>query len=221
MKHLRKLGHKGVGLVSYWVSLHASGYNAKLAHVVRLLLRHGDWLDVSQSCRFCGQREYDDAVEPHTATCIVGIAENLLAELPAPKPATGQRAKYGAGYRKDFLGFADIACFRRKSPGMLLVQTTTKAQMATHLRTYRRTPQTREYILACLASGNRIAIHGWEKRTVANKSNAGSHVRWRLHEREVTAADMDLTPADRRAMEGNNEGAGISSDAGRKVKSPL
>ena len=195
MKRLKKDGYTGVGLVSFWVAFHDSGYNARLAEALRALVESGVLTNEYGDCRWC-----NSWTGGHKKTCVVESSINLLAKLPKPESATGQRAAYRGGFRKDFKGFADILCFRREHRGCLFVQCTTKQAVSDHLLKYRREPKTRAAILACLASGNRFVIHGWEKTDVPNKSGEGSHVRWVCHEYEVTTEKMELTDRDLKAI---------------------
>ncbi len=200
MKRLKKDGYTGVGLVSFWVTFHDAGYDARLVEALRGITESGLFIGGRGQCLYCDTFA-PGPTQRHTSTCVVSIAKALLAKLPKPESATGQRAEYKGGFRKDFKGFADILCFRREQPGCLFVQVTTQKAVAKHLLKYRREPETREAILACLASGNRFVVHGWEKTDVPNKSGEGSHVRWVLHEREVTVGDMELTDRDRKALD--------------------
>lgn len=205
MKQLRKLGYRGVAVVEKYVTFeHGGGFDAELAEALRGLLTGLAYTRMGpnesgqpQYCRYCA-RVMDNP--QHTPECAAGKALALLTKLPAPKPATGQRAKYAAGYRKDLWGFADIIAFRRLVPGIIAVQCTTAASVSGHIRKYRRDAETRENILACLAAGNRFVIHGWKKTTVANKSNTGTHTRWELTVREIAVVDMELTAKDHKAI---------------------
>jgi len=134
---------------------------------------------------------------------ITGMAEQWvpLRVGQAAHTAQQQQRKKAGGFRKDLHGFIDVHCLRWDIPGVTAVQATTKQQMSKHLRDYRRTPVVREAILAFLDGGNTLLLHGWEKTTVPNKSGDGSHVRWVLHEYVITAADLELTDADHRALE--------------------
>lgn len=192
MKHLRKLGHKGVEKVEHWVSFDHGGPNQELVAAVLSLLDAGLFCTSDGHCTCCGWYIYD-----HKESCEVGIARRLAEQYPPPKPATGQRAEYAGGYRKDLWGFADIICFRCHAPGIIVVQCTSATQVTAHVRKYRRDPDVRANILACLAAGNRVVIHGWEKTTVQNKSGDGSHTRWVLTEKKIAAKDMELTDADK------------------------
>lgn len=204
MKHLRKLGYTGVAAVEKYVTFeHGGGFDAELAEALRRLTTDAVWFRPSEpggnksQCRWCNAAKG----KAHHGYCMIGKALILLAKLPTPKPATGQRAKYAGGYRKDLWGFADIIAFRRLVPGIIAVQCTTAASVTGHVLKYRRDEEIRANILACLAAGNRFLIHGWKKTTVANKSNTGTHARWELTVREITAVDMELTDADRRILE--------------------
>ncbi len=196
MKRLKKDGYTGVGLVSFWVTFHDAGYDARLAEALRALVESDVLTDTFGYCRWCAGWKG----AKHKKTCPVASSIDLLAKLPKPESATGQRAKYKGGFRKDFLGCADILCFRRNNPGCLFVQCTTKRAVSDHLLKYRRDPKVRENILACLASGNRFVVHGWEQTDVPNKSGEGSHVRWVCHEYEVTTEKMELTDRDLKAI---------------------
>ena len=119
-------------------------------------------------------------------------ADKVEQWVPRPE-GKGQRAKFAGGFRRDAFGFMDVVAFRPAErsllcpqPVTLAVQCTTKQQITNHLRAYRRDPVVRQRILDWLACGCAFVIHGWWKETVLNKSNSGTHPRWRLEERQVT-----------------------------------
>lgn len=128
--------------------------------------------------------------------------------VPQPE-GKGQRAKFAGGFRRDAFGFMDVLAFRPSHPfqplptpeRVVAIQCTTRRQIADHLRNYRRDAKIREKILDWLACGCAFVIHGWWQEKVENTSCPGTHTRWRLDERQVTSAMLELTPADEAAIE--------------------
>jgi len=97
------------------------------------------------------------------------------------------------GVRKDLFGFIDILAYTRTGE-IAAVQCTSKQQMTRHLRDYRRHDPTRQAILDWLYGGRAFALHGWHQPN-------GKGTRWQLEQRIITAADLELTEADKRAIE--------------------
>ena len=133
---------------------------------------------------------------------LAGMAEQwvMLRVGQAAHTDQQEQRKAAGGFRKDLHGFMDVHCLRSDVPGVTAVQATTKQGMTAHVREYRRTPAVREAIRTFLAAGNALLLHGWEKKSVPNKSGDGRHVRWVLHEYVMTEADLELTDADRRVL---------------------
>lgn len=106
-----------------------------------------------------------------------------------------QKGEKSGGVRKDLFGFMDILAYTRET--QLAVQCTTKQQIAKHIRDYRRNPEVRHKIWDWITGGvprRHFHIHGWHQPK-------GKGTRWQVEERVITAADLDLTAADRAAEE--------------------
>ena len=97
------------------------------------------------------------------------------------------------GVRKDLFGFIDILAFTCTG-ATVAVQCTSKKQMTKHLRDYRRHGPTRHAIVDWLHGGRAFALHGWHQPN-------GKGTRWQLKQRIITAIDLELTEADKRAIE--------------------
>lgn len=92
--------------------------------------------------------------------------------------------------RVDCFGFGDVLAFVTGTPGALLVQSTSKQQIAPHLRKYRKDARTAALIRGWLGCGNRLVIYGWHK--VALPTKAGNTIaRWAVVERWVRQEDFD------------------------------
>jgi hypothetical protein len=112
------------------------------------------------------------------------VATKVEQWIPSPQ-GRAQKAIYAGGFRRDLLGFADLLAFHTEIPVVLLVQTTSKKQVAAHLRQYRRDIKVRENILAWISQrGRELVIHGW----YAAQTAAGWQ--WRCEERYVTTKDF-------------------------------
>ena len=84
----------------------------------------------------------------------------------------------GGGYRRDLFKFIDVIAL---GPGFIMaVQSTSKQQLAAHVRKIVHTPEIRENALAWLQAGGWLVLMGWHK--VGN--------RWHADERKLTAMDL-------------------------------
>lgn len=150
----------------------------------------------------------------------VSLAEHWVASVEGK----GQQQKYRGGYRKDLGGFIDVLAWRAepvtiggKAVCVLAVQTTSRQQIAPHLRAYRdvdvfaargsaeQAEKKRkehaalvERMLAWIAApGCAFVVHGWEPLSVPKKEGGGHKVVWKVEERIVTAADLQLADEER------------------------
>jgi len=104
----------------------------------------------------------------------------------APKADRGN-----VGYRKDLFGCLDIIAFRPGEPGVVGVQSTSRAGIAGHVRDYLVKPELREFLADWLSTPDRtFVLHGWQKWEHQNKSGDGVHYRWDVEERIITPADL-------------------------------
>jgi len=111
----------------------------------------------------------------------------------------GQQAKFKGGFRKDLFGFMDILAYGRGPHSVLGVQATSRQQITTHLRQYRRDPKVREAILDWLTCpGRRFVILGFECVEVPKVSGDGTKAEWQCTEREVTADMLYDAGAERK-----------------------
>ena len=141
------------------------------------------------------------------------VAEKYIARVEGES----QSHRFRGGYRKDLFGFMDILAFRavpveigEKAVNVLAVQTTSRQQMAGHLRSYRDVEAFVARGSAEQAERKRIEfaslqlrltewigtpccafmLHGWEPVSVPKKQGGGHKVVWTLSERIVSAADL-------------------------------
>ncbi len=82
-----------------------------------------------------------------------------------------------ANIRKDAFGIGDILAARRGEPGALLVQSTTRANLAARVAKAKQCGELKTWLAA---PGNRFECHGWECR-------AG---RWKCHRVELKGEDL-------------------------------
>ena len=123
----------------------------------------------------------------------LGYTAEVCEQYKAIVAGRGQQAKFKGGYRKDLFGFADIIAYDARAT--VAVQTTSRKQMSAHLRKYRGDTDVAARIYGWLAKAGRMfVIHGWEPLEVANKTKAGTHIRWHLTVRVVTFADLEELP---------------------------
>lgn len=130
------------------------------------------------------------------------IAGNVNSYVTTSTDWTGAKGGFKGGFRKDAFGFMDLLAFRSDLIGSLAVQVTSKQQISKHLRDYRRDPQKRAAIIAWLLASNRFVIHGWYQEEVPTKSSKAKNAtmpRWRLKRHEVSLADLELKPSDKKA----------------------
>lgn len=112
-------------------------------------------------------------------------------------PSVGKKARFG--YRRDAFAFMDLLAFKAGEAGSTAVQCTTKKQISSHLRKYRRDPETRQRIIDWILAGNTLIIQGWSVIQVATTSkNAKTPFvnRWTCDEHFVSLEDMELKPSD-------------------------
>ncbi len=129
----------------------------------------------------------------------------------------GQKSRFAGGYRKDLFGFADVLAFRPdpvsidgKAVHFLAIQTTSRQQIAQHLRDYRdvenyigrgsaeqQAKRRKEHgellsrIMRWLGTPCAVFLmHGWEPLLVPKKSG-GEKVQWTLTERVVVESDLE------------------------------
>lgn len=93
----------------------------------------------------------------------------------------------GGGYRRDLFQFIDIIAIM--PTGILAVQSTSKAQLAPHMRKLRHDPKIRKNVVAWLEAGAQLAMYGWAK--------VGS--RWHCEVRVVTLEMMQEDRKERAA----------------------
>lgn len=118
------------------------------------------------------------------------VAEKCEQWIPQPQ-GDKQRARYAGGFRKDLFGFADLIAFSPVTPGVIAVQCTSRQQVSAHLRLYRQPGKARDQLVAWLAQPNRLfLILGWEPIQIANRSTAGSRVKWTFDQRWITTSDL-------------------------------
>lgn len=65
-----------------------------------------------------------------------------------------------AHIRQDFAGFADILAFKKDTPGVLAIQTTSMDNVSARLKKISENEHVEEW----KAAGNRVVVHGWAKR---------------------------------------------------------
>lgn len=144
---------------------------------------------------------------------IAEVVEKYIARVEG----TGQRRAFAGGYRRDLFGFADVLAFRTdaiaingKPVTVLAIQTTSRQQIASHLRTYRNVEAfvgrgtaeqaakkrqehaalVRRLLAWIAAPGCAAVIHGWEAVCVPKKSGDGDKVVWQLTEKVLTDDDL-------------------------------
>lgn len=84
----------------------------------------------------------------------------------------------GEGYRRDLFKFIDVIAL---GEGFILaVQSTSKQQLAAHVRKVVHDPEIRDNALAWLRAGGRILMMGWHKE---------GH-RWQVTDRVITEAQL-------------------------------
>lgn len=128
----------------------------------------------------------------------LGYRAEVCEKFIAKVEGKGQQQRFSGGYRKDLFGFVDILAFRDSCSHFgpeyqptLAVQTTSRQQIAPHLRKFRGDPEIARLIREWLAiPGRGLVIHGWEAVEVRNKSRPGTRVEWRVTERWVSAEDL-------------------------------
>jgi hypothetical protein len=120
----------------------------------------------------------------------LGYTAEVCEQFRARVEGKKQRQIFQGGYHKDLFGFMDILAYNDQET--IAVQTTSRNQIAAHVRKYRSDEETAERIQEwlCGQPNRRFVIHGWECVEVPNKRGAGSHARWQVTEREVTAEDL-------------------------------
>jgi hypothetical protein len=94
-----------------------------------------------------------------------------LVEKWVPQTPAGFK---GAIIRKDVWGFGDILAVKISESSVVLVQTTSKANISSRLNKIKQIPEAGIW----LASGNRILVHGWAQKKGSN--------RWLCKEIEVS-----------------------------------
>ena len=120
-----------------------------------------------------------------------GWTAEVCEQFKARVEGKGQQRLFKGGFRKDLFGFMDILAY--KGHATVAVQTTSRRQIATHLREYRRNPKVRQRILGWLQGGHRsFVIHGWECVVVPciGKSKNPTKGEWQLTQRFVRAEDL-------------------------------
>lgn len=119
-----------------------------------------------------------------------GYYAEVCEQFKARVEGKGQQALFKGGYRKDLFGFMDILAYRDVST--VAVQTTSRQQIATHLRAYRKDAELAEHIVRWIKGpGRHFVIHGWECIEVPCKSKAGTKAVWEVTERWITCEDFE------------------------------
>lgn len=119
------------------------------------------------------------------AATTLPLVEPAIAELDAdlPEKPTGP-----SGVRKDLYRIADIQAFDDEE--VLLVQTTSRAQISAHVRKYRADSEICTTLRKWLRKPWRhFVIHGWDRYAVPTKTG-GTKTRWHLTERRITADNL-------------------------------
>jgi hypothetical protein len=147
-----------------------------------------------------------------------GWTADITEKFISTVAGAGQKQRFGGGYRKDLFGFCDILAYGAKPIRIegqdvlaLAIQSTSRQQIAPHLRAYRdievyasrytgekakakareEHPLLVQRILDWIASPARaLLIHGWEPVSVPKKSGDGSKVAWTLTTHVVTPEDF-------------------------------
>ena len=86
-----------------------------------------------------------------------------------------------AGRRQDLFGVIDIVAVKSGEVGVLGVQCTTASNVSEHIRKVVESREANEWLRA----GNKLAIHGWDKKKVKNK--------WQYTLREERFTTLDKT----------------------------
>jgi len=87
--------------------------------------------------------------------------------------------------RKDFMGFADLLCFRHNEPGVLAIQATTASHSSDHWKKILENVIINAALRAWITAGNRFLFHLWSK-----KGKRGKRKIWCLREVPVTESDI-------------------------------
>ena len=97
------------------------------------------------------------------------------------------------GHSVDLFGFVDVVAY--SDTRTIAVQATSRAKITKHLRDYRDDPEVRAAILKWIAlPGREFVIFGWGRQEIPNARGSGTHVRWHVEQRWVTAEDMKEKP---------------------------
>jgi hypothetical protein len=104
-----------------------------------------------------------------------------IVEKWVPQTAAGFK---GAIIRKDVWGFGDILAVKIGEASVILVQTTSRANISSRLNKIKEIPESGIW----LAAGNRIVIHGWSQKK-------GS-TRWICKEVEVAFEEIEAKIPD-------------------------
>jgi hypothetical protein len=105
-----------------------------------------------------------------------------------------------AGVRSDLFGCMDLVAVRRHEPGVLGIQATTAANLATRLKKAKQQPELRTW----LAAGNQFAVFAWHKR----------EGRWQVKRVSLRAGDLAEVPPDPAA----GAAGSIDSEQGREQR---